>query len=353
MNSSNYQLKIPIRNIYCMLSYAYNVLKQDSFEKLGEEKFENIYDLLTEILIIGIRKQVKQGIYKEYINNDEPLSVVRGKIDIGKSIQLKVKSSMKLHCVYDEFSSDNILNQIIKSTCIKLIKNDEVNVAKKKKLKSLMLYFGEISEITIKHIEWSKLRYHKNNLTYKMLINICYLINEGLIVNETQGKNKFVTFIKDRQMAILYEKFIYEFYRQEFPQYKVKYQEQIKWKSDNNYIDFLPNMNTDISIANGNRKLIIDTKFYSECMQKNYLSNNKSFISGNLYQIFTYVKNSNFDGNVSGMLLYPTVSYEVSEDYQLSGNDIFIRCVDLNREFFEISDKLKEIIKQYLMDNAI
>lgn len=47
-----------------MLSYAYNVLKQDSFAKFGEEEFENIYDLLTEILIIGVRKQVKQGLIK-------------------------------------------------------------------------------------------------------------------------------------------------------------------------------------------------------------------------------------------------------------------------------------------------
>lgn len=344
MNSSNYQLKIPIRNIYYMLSYAYNVLKQDSFAKLGEEEFENIYDLLTEILIIGIRNQVKKGIYKEYINNDESLTVARGKIDLGESIKLKVKSSLKLHCVYDEFSSNNILNQIIKSTCMKLIKDNEVDIVKKKKLKGLMLHFGEVSEIFIKDIEWIKLRYHKNNLTYRMLVNICYLINEGLIVNETEGKNKFVTFIKDRQMAILYEKFVYEFYRHEFPQFKVKYQEQIKWKSDDNYIDFLPTMNTDISIVNGKNKLIIDTKFYRECMQKNYLNNNKTFISGNLYQIFAYVKNSNFNGEIKGMLLYPTVSYEVSKDYKLSGNDIFIRCVDLNKEFFDIADRLKEIV---------
>lgn len=344
MNSSNYQLKIPIRNIYYMLSYAYNVLKQDSFANLGEEEFENIYDLLTEILIRGIRNQVKKGIYKEYINIDEPLALVRGKIDISESIKLKVKSSLKLHCAYDEFSSNNILNQIIKSTCIKLIKNNGIDITKKKKLESLMLYFEEVMEISINDIEWNKLKYHKNNLTYKMLINICFLINEGLIVNESEGRNKFVTFIKDRQMAILYEKFIYEFYRQEFPQYKVKYQEQIKWKSDNNYIDFLPTMNTDISIINGNCKLIIDTKFYSECMQKNYLNNNKSFISGNLYQIFAYIKNSNFEGEVKGMLLYPTVCYEVSEDYKLSGNYVLIRCIDLNRQFSEIEDGLKKIL---------
>ncbi|KIL07330.1 hypothetical protein SR42_14175 [Clostridium botulinum] len=344
MSSYTYQLKIPIRNIYYMLSYAYNVLKQGSFADLGEEKFDDIYDLLSEILIRGIRKQVKQGIYKEYINKDEPLSMVRGKIDIIESVKLKTKSNVKLQCIYDEFSSNNMLNQIIKSTVTKLIKNEKLGLVKKKKLKSLMLYFNEVDQISMKNIRWSELKYHKNNLTYKMLINICYLLNEGLIVNEENGKNKFVTFIKDRQMAILYEKFIYEFYKLEFPNSRVKYQEQIKWKSDDGYIDFLPTMNTDISIENGSHKIIIDTKFYTQCMQKNYLSNNKTFISSNLYQMFAYVKNSKFNGKISGVLLYPTVEYDLSNDYKLSGNDVFIRTVDLNKEFNEISKRLRKML---------
>jgi len=267
--------------------------------------------------------------------------MVRGKIDIGKSINLKANSSMKLHCVYDEFNSNNILNQILKITSLNLLKNEKVNIIKKKKLKNLILHFREVDEIQIKNVKWSELRYHKNNLTYKMLINICYLISEGLIVNEEEGKNKFVTFIKDKQMATLYEKFIYEFYKQEFPGHKIKYQEQIKWKSDNNYVDLLPNMNTDISMVKDNHKLIIDTKFYSESMQKNYLSNNRSFISSNLYQIFAYIKNSDFNGEVSGMLLYPTVEYDASADYKLSGNNVFIRSVDLSRVFCEIRAELR------------
>ena len=37
--------------------------------------------------------------------------------------------------------------------------------------------------------------------------------------------------------------------------------------------------------------LIIDAKFYSHTMQTQY--EKKSFISGNLYQIFTYIKDVN------------------------------------------------------------
>lgn len=342
-HSSEYKLKIPIRNIYYMLSYAYKVLKQDGFADLGSEEFENIYELLAEILIKGIGVQIKKGIYKEYNPVEEDLNVLRGKVGLTKSLRLKAAAGTRLHCVYDEFSSDNILNQILKTTCLKLIKNERVRLTQKKKLKHLMMYFSEVSEISIKTVEWKKLNYHKNNLTYKMLINICYLIWEGLIVTEQSDKYQFADFIKDRQMAKLYEKFIYEFFKQECPDISVGYQQQIKWKTDDGYIDLLPSMNTDITLTKDNHRLIIDTKFYSEALQKNYLSENRTFISSNIYQIFTYVKNSVFKGKVSGMLLYPTVEYEIEQEYRLEGNRLYIRTVNLDERFEEIYKRLMNI----------
>lgn len=340
---NNYKLKIPIKNIYYMLSYAFTALKQAGFARLSSEDFENIYELLCEILIKGIREQLKRGVYKEYNLIEEAIPVLRGKIGITDSIKLKVVSSTKLHCIYDEFSSDNILNQILKTTCLAMVRNASVNIHQKKKLKHLMMYFGEVSEVSIKIVDWEKLNYHRNNLTYKMLINICYLIWEGLIVNEQNGKYKFMDFIKDKQMAKLYEKFVYEFYKKECPGISINYQQKINWKTDDGYIDLLPSMSTDISLTKNNHRLIIDTKFYPEAMQKNYLSENKKFISGNLYQIFTYVKNSAFSGEVSGMLLYPTVEYDLNQTYKLSGNNVFIKTVDLNKDFKSISKILRDI----------
>ena len=37
--------KIPIRNIYYMLCYAYDILKQGDNVNLSNEDFDNIYDL--------------------------------------------------------------------------------------------------------------------------------------------------------------------------------------------------------------------------------------------------------------------------------------------------------------------
>jgi hypothetical protein len=53
---------------------------------------------------------------------------------------------------------------------------------------------------------------------------------------------------------------------------------------------FLPIMRTDITLTNGDRILIIDTKWYSHTMHTNALHDSITFISSNLYQIYAYVK---------------------------------------------------------------
>ena len=53
-----------------MLSYAFKVLQQTNYEEVESESFDNIYDLFAEILTKGLNKQLKQGLYKEYIDSN-------------------------------------------------------------------------------------------------------------------------------------------------------------------------------------------------------------------------------------------------------------------------------------------
>ena len=66
---------ILIKNIYYMLSYAFQQLKQNNYENIDGENFDEIYDLFGEILFRGISFQLKQGLHKEYISIHETLPV--------------------------------------------------------------------------------------------------------------------------------------------------------------------------------------------------------------------------------------------------------------------------------------
>ena len=184
-----------------------------------------------------------------------------------------------------------------------------------------------------------------------MLISICYLVIKGLLQTNSDGATKLMDFMDEQRMCRLYEKFILEYYRKEFPKITVNVS-QIPWALDDGMSDMLPVMQTDIMLSCGSRVLIIDAKYYAHTTQTQY--DIHTLHSANLYQIFTYAKNkeaelANVPHEVSGMLLYARTDEAVqpNNSYQMSGNKISVRTLDLNQPFSAISDQLNAIVTEH------
>ncbi len=338
--------KIPIKNIYHMLSYAWDSLDIDKKIDLGSEDFENIYNLLAKIYIRGLNVIIKRGLYKDYLERQEELAVLRGKINIKDSINELSFLKNKMICNYDELTLDNELNSIVKATIALLMKNEQLNKNYKQNLKTYQFYFRNIKDIDLTRDRFNRIRYSRNNIHYKMLIDISRLIYEELLVIEKDGSIKFLDFIRDRKLAKLYEKFVLNFYKKKlFKNYKV-HSPIINWdviSFSNQDEKYLPHMETDIVIEDKDKniQIIIDTKFYSKTLSKESGKINSS----NLYQIYSYVKNSNFNGEVRGMLLYPKIDEDIDVSYKISGKKISVKTVDLNDEWEKIEERLLSIVE--------
>jgi protein mcrC len=90
-------------------------------------------------------------------------------------------------------------------------------------------------------------------------------------------------------------------------------------------------------------------KYYSSTTQVRF--DKYTIHSNNLYQIFTYVKNRQYQFGenkciVSGMLLYAKINEQIQPDnlYQLHGNQISVPTLDLNLPFKEMEEQLDAII---------
>ena len=70
-----------------MLSYSFQVLNEQGYKKVDTEEFHNVADLCASVLIKGVTVQLKKGLGREYIQEDDVLSSLRGKIDITASIK--------------------------------------------------------------------------------------------------------------------------------------------------------------------------------------------------------------------------------------------------------------------------
>ena len=332
-----------------MLSYAFTTLNQNGFEDIATEEFDNLHNLFAAILSKGIGRQLKQGLYREYIAHKEQLSTARGKIDIPGAIQDRLAKRRVLTCEYDELSENNIFNQIIKTTVMLLLRHGRVDETRKTDLKKEMLFFSGVDMLDPAGIRWSFLRFQRNNRTYRMLISICQLIVEGMLLTTESGEQRLATFLDEQRMSRLYEKFILEYYVQEHPEVEAS-ASQIPWALDDGIGTYLPVMQSDIMLTRDNRVLIIDAKYYAHTMQTQY--DVSTLHSANLYQIFTYVKNkaAGFGDqrhNVAGMLLYARTDEAIQPNstYQMSGQRISVTTLDLNQEFQQIAAQLSNIVR--------
>ena len=333
-----------------MLSYAFQTLNDKAYKKIETEDFENTAELFSEILIIGVSAQIKQGLVRDYIDVTETTSSIRGKINITESINEQSFIKRQLNCTYDEFSPNCYLNQIIKSTMNLLVKSD-ISKERKKKLRNLLMYFVDVDLIDLKEINW-KIRFDRNNQTYRMLIGVCYLAINGLLQTQKSGNVKLMEFLDDQRMSRLYEKFILNYYRREHPEIRA-HAPQIPWQIDDGIDFLLPKMQTDVTLEYENKILIIDAKYYGRNLSKHY--GKDIHHTSNLYQIFTYVKNKEIEmqGNdveISGMLLYARTTSEIQPDsnYVMSGNKISVKTLDLNQNFEIIRNQLDCIVDDYL-----
>ena len=160
-------------------------------------------------------------------------------------------------------------------------------------------------------------------------------------------------YLDEQRMCRLYEKFILNYYRREHPEI-IASAARIDWQLDDGMGDMLPLMQTDITLASRDERhvLIIDAKYYAHATQVQFRTH--TLHSGNLYQIFTYVKNKEFalkdhPHEVAGMLLYAKTDEEIAPDhvYQMSGNRIAVKTLDLNQEFERIRKQLDEICHEF------
>ena len=266
---------------------------------------------------------------------------------MSESIKTQALLKRQLVCSCDDFSVNAPMNQTIKSTLMLLLRCD-ISKARRKDIRRLLVFFADVDEVDLFSVNWH-MQYNRNNQTYRMLIAVCCLVVKGLLQRQEDGALRMADFLDEQRMCCLYEKFILNYYRREQPEV-IASAAQIDWQLDDGMGDMLPQMQTDITLTSRDdrRVLIIDAKYYAHTTQVQFGTH--TLHSGNLYQIFTYVKNKELaikdhPHEVAGMLLYAKTDEEIAPDYvyQMSGNRISVKTLDLNQEFTGIRKQLDEI----------
>lgn len=343
-------MQIPIENIYYLLCYAWNKLEEKDRVNVSIDDKTELVDLFAKILINGTKILLKRGIDRSYIDFTDEISGVKGKIQISQTLKSNLLFKQRTICTFDTFSSNILTNRILVSTLYSLLRTKGLDKELKKELITLQRMFSDVELIEIKNSLFNQVKLNRNNQFYGFLMNVCQIIYENTLPSEEQGSYKFTDFTRDeRKMNQLFEAFIRNFYRIEQNKYNIVKKETIDWQFVSDEVDsfqFVPKMETDITLENSSEKIIIDAKYYKETMVINY--DREKIKSNNLYQLFSYLLNqedkTDKTEKAKGILLYPTIEKDYDLQYKYKSHAIEIRTINLNQNWRNISSRLKEII---------
>ena len=331
---------IPVRNLYHMMAYAFEGLRADTFRRCGEEDFESAADLLAEMLIVQVSDQLRRGIRMGYREVSEETTQPRGRIDIGRSMMSSTLSK-DLVCEYDEFTT-NVMENRIAVTVLRLFLGSDIDPGRKGRIRRLLAAMRGIEVLDPRGIRWDSVN-TRGSIQYTSIMSVCRLVIEGLLPKESDGRAGLMSYLDVQAESRLYERFLRAYFIKEHPELRVS-SPRIEWDVGFGRDRFLPDMWTDLVLESNGKELIIDAKYYRDNMQDVFGS--RKIHSGNLYQIYTYVKNRvAHAGTVSGMLLYAATDAKVQpkNSYEMGGNMIMVKTLDLGSEFSDIADTLDGI----------
>lgn len=356
---------IPVKNLFYMLCYAWNVLSIKDTINVDSEQFTDSYNLLGRIFSYGAGKLIRQGFLRSYEIKEDELSVLKGKVLISETINRSSFVKKRIHCEFDEFTANNLFNQIIKYTLAHLLKNPCIDSNTKNNIKKQIIYFVNIEETSPNSVNLQKLKFNRNNFIYKLLISIASMLYNNTMVNKENGKIAFKDFYREEQMQKVYELFLLNFYALHLDKntYHV-HAPKINWSIDEDAVDLwkdnfdvetkITDRRTDIVVENKKEKIqfIIDAKYYREALVSSYQDETtKTYRVGHINQVRGYILDSTFKGKKYGALIYPTVyDNKLEKGTLLPIQDAYIvmKTLNLNQDWQKIEADLLDFIKKVI-----
>lgn len=342
---------VPVQNIYYLLSYAWNKLEECdrvAVQVVGETDLVN---LLAKVLYNASKLLLKRGLDKAYLERRHEVIGIKGKLDLSETLKRNLLSRQRTSCIYDNFSPNVLTNQILVSTLRRLLQTNNLERGIKVDIRKLLLMFPPIETIPLRKAHFQGIRLHRNNQFYDFVLKVCELIYDHALPSQNPGEYHFADFRRDEvKMRMLFEKFLFNFYRHEQREYQVK-SERLNWQfeaMDDSSAEYLPSLNTDISLFSKQRKIIIDAKFYKETLTTGRF-NNQRVRSAHLYQLFSYLIQQENPADsrtlsTKGILLYPQTTESVHLQYRYQEHYIEVRTVNLRAGWREIKADLLAII---------
>ena len=331
-------------SFYGMLEYALDLpTLQDEIIPIAKNSE------FWQVLILYLLKHlaiIEKRLYSNYIETEENLNLVRGKIDFSQNLLHNFSRVDKIYCKFTEFTMNVLENQLIKTTLYRLIQGMNFFHFPEEIKRKLRLFYSkfEFAEIISNPLpKFNEIKYTRLNSHYQGILKICELLlsEESLKISPKESKSAFGLYVNTN---VLFENFIGKMLQQKgidilYGKDKTGVYYDAAEKR-HHYPDF-------VIKKNKKKNFILDTKYYSEKTpddESKIILGGRPIGTGNIAQMVFY---SNSTGIKKLGLLYP--GEHKPDKIVLKNNlELHILHINLQAETKQVFENNCEQLKQEL-----
>ena len=199
-------------NLFYMLSSLKDeeAFCYDSDRLIEIKEGQNFFDILGRLFLNELEYIFKRGFYKKYVQKEENIRFLKGKLLIGKQVQNDIKKNVRFACSYGDLTFNNLENQIILKAVTLLIPLIRFN----EDIRWNLLRFSHLlkEEVSLENIvpeDCNKIQFSRLNDYYAPIIQLSKVILRNYFIRSTSaGESIGFNFIVN--MNKVYEDFITE-----------------------------------------------------------------------------------------------------------------------------------------------
>ena len=267
-----------------------------------------LLEIFIENYISEVKKILRVGIKSQYVNQQENLNFLRGKIVNPLNFKNNHSNKAKFYCEFDEFSEDIVYNQLIKSTLLKLSRiskshNNRTNILQ------LLHHFDTVNESTDFISDFRKVNgINRLFINYKQAISWSevFLMNKSFTNFSGNSKNMAILFPMER----IFEDYIGYLMKTYADGHEIKTQDKSYYLVSNHKAKNKFRLKPDIIATNedNQEQIIFDTKW--KLLDESQEKKNYNISQSDMYQLYAYGKkdalNNSFSIEPKLVLLYPS-----------------------------------------------
>ena len=351
--------KVPVRNVWLLLLYASDLYRYARDERINsiEDNPDDIADLVAEILAGSVERRIKRNLSFGYRSKDAVLRRLRGRVDLLQTERGQLLQRGKIACRFDEMTIDTPRNRYVRAALSRIAKVvASAGLGRRCRILATTLARMGVGDQPPRWSEISVGSFGRLDSGDRQMMAAARLAFDLALPNESDGANYLSRPYTERQWWGLFERAVAGFYDVALKDmWNVHPQKRIRWPVENKterIDEILPSMEPDIVLddMNSKHRIVIDTKFTS-ILVKGW-RRPKSLKRDHIFQIYTYLRSQEDDGDppsvdASGLLLYPVVKDgRVDESVIIQGHEIRFATVDLAAQATEIRRQLLEVIER-------